>query len=501
MPLMSEPELRLLVVTDLHYVKAAENGCTLPERRCALGRVLLRKTLLRLKHDGVKPDVLILLGDLVDNGAAAGAREDMAELAEEARQAGIPVLALPGNHDRGAGFAEHFDCAPGLHEIGGYGFLIFNDNFGPDDVTTRREEDLALPGRVAAERPDLPLVALQHNPLHPAIANAYPYLPVNTEAILRSYEEAGVVLSLSGHYHAGQPASRLGTVTYGAAPALCEDPFRFWEVTLRGREVAVRAHALKLPVAGLADVHCHSEYAYCASTVNARDDIALARALGLGRLCLTEHAFQLYFDRKEAWSFRWQSDEALVKRALESGGGRMPEYRRFAQSFRSDFVRLGLEVDLCSDGRLLLDPRDAAGWDVIVGAVHAIPGFKKGETAQAEAERLFMEATEKLLAQPIHVLAHPFRFFRVAGLLEPAHLRGWLLDRLVRRGVAAEINFHINENDPAFFRECVRRGVRIALGTDSHDLAQVAELHPHLEVLKRAGVSPDQFDRVLFRPG
>lgn len=499
-PAMSEPELHLLVVTDLHYVEGAENGA-LPQRRCALGRVLLRKALLRLKHEGVRLDGLILLGDLVDNGMAEGAGAALAALADEARQAGIPVLALPGNHDGGADFGAHFDCAPGLHEIGGYGFLVFHDSIGPGDVTSRREEDLALPARVAAERPGLPLVALQHNPIFPSIESAYPYMPVNTEAIRRSYEAAGVVLSLSGHYHAGQAPSRRGAVTYATAPALCEDPFRFWEVTLRGRHVEMKEHALKLPVGGLSDVHCHSEFAYCATTVNAREDIAVSQALGLGRLCLTEHAFQLYFDKGEAWSFRWQTEPDLVRKALESRGGRMDAFKSLARTWRNDFVRLGLEVDLGADGRLLLDPRDAAGWDVIVGAVHAIEGSQNKGWSQDEAEGKFKEATERLLSQPIQVLAHPFRYFRRAKLREPESLYGWMAEQLARAGVAAEINFHVNENNPAFIRECVGRGVKIALGTDSHDLAEVAELHPHLEVLRQAGVLPDQFDRVLFRPG
>jgi histidinol phosphatase-like PHP family hydrolase len=67
--------------------------------------------------------------------------------------------------------------------------------------------------------------------------------------------------------------------------------------------------------------------------------------------------------------------------------------------------------------------------------------------------------------------------------------------------VAAEINFHTNENDPRFFRECVERGVKIALGSDSHDLAEVGEFYPHLEVLRKAGLSADRYRDILFWPG
>ena len=494
---MAENKLNLLVLADLHY---SRNPCPLPKRKSEWGRVLLRKALLRLKHRGMKPDVLVMLGDLIDNGNSPGAREELAGVAEEARASGLPLLVVSGNHDGRAVFDSCFSGGSCFQEIGGYGFLVFQDEFGEKGVTRRSEADMGLPGRIAAERPDLPLIALQHNPLHPRIESPYPYMPVNTTAILRGYAEAGVMLSLSGHYHAGQPPARIGGLTCYTAPALCESPFRFSFIRLEGRQVEVEELALKLEVPDLADAHCHSQYAYCATTVNAELDIALSRALGLGRLCLTEHTFQLYFDKEEAWSFRWQSEEAMVRDAWASRRGRMDEYRRFVQPLRSDFVRLGLEVDLYAEGRILVAPEDVQGWDVLVGGIHAIPGLQRKGSTQGETERLFRKAVEEMLAQPIHVLAHPFRYFRRSGFPEPVHLFGWLAERLARAGVAAEINFHTNENDPLFFRECVDRGVKIALGTDSHDLAEVGELYPHLEVLRRAGITEDQFPSVLFHP-
>ena len=108
--------------------------------------------------------------------------------------------------------------------------------------------------------------------------------------------------------------------------------------------------------------------------------------------------------------------EALAKRT-----GRMAEYRRFVSGLRSEFVHVGLEVDLGAGG-LLLAPEDAAGWDLLVGAIHGIAGRVEGLPSQQEAERLFLSELERLLAQPIDVLAHPFRFFRRANLTCPVHL-------------------------------------------------------------------------------
>ena len=486
---MSEPSLDLLVITDLHYARAAGEPPEAPGRRTFLGPLLLRKALLRLKHQGVAPGAIVLLGDLVDDGMANDAEEHWAAIAAEAHEAKMPVLAVPGNHDVDpARCARVFGCEPGLHEIGGYGFMVFHDRVAAGDVTTRPDEVLALPRKAALAKPGLPLVALQHNPLHPPIEAEYPYMLTNATEIMSAYKEAGVLLSLSGHYHPGQPGHAVDGTTYYTAPAACEAPFRFAWISLRGRHVAIREEALQMSAPGLADVHCHTEYAYCGTTVRAEDNIRVSRAMGIERLYLTEHTFQLYFEKKEAWSWRWQTDEAMVERAWTSGRGRMRDFRRFAEAVRQEAVSVGNEVDLRADGSLLLAEEDRQGWDIIVGAVHAIPAYRKGQTSQAETEKLFLRQTEGLLRQPIHVLAHPFRFFLREGLVRPVHLYGPVAAMLARSGVAAEVNFHTNQPDPRFLAECLARGVKLACGTDSHDLAEVGEFWPHLNVLRQAGV-------------
>jgi histidinol phosphatase-like PHP family hydrolase len=136
---------------------------------------------------------------------------------------------------------------------------------------------------------------------------------------------------------------------------------------------------------------------------------------------------------------------------------------------------------------------------LLIGGIHAIPDLGNGAT-QADTERLFLRDTERLLAHPIQVLAHPFRFFRRSKLQTPQHLYRPVARMLAARGVAAEINYHTNATDARFIEECVACGVKVALGTDSHDLAEVGELAPHLAVLRQAGVRPEDFPTVLYAP-
>ncbi|MHC4873087.1 MAG: hypothetical protein ACYTFY_14690 [Planctomycetota bacterium] len=103
-----------------------------------------------------------------------------------------------------------------------------------------------------------------------------------------------------------------------------------------------------------------------------------------------------------------------------------------------------------------------------------------------------------LLKHDIDVLAHPFRWYRRNGLDMPPHLFADLAEMLAGANVSAEINMHTNNPDPAFFKECIAKGVKIALGTDSHNLKEVAEITPHLRVLEAAGAGSEDLKSVLF---
>ena len=493
--------LDILVVSDLHYINETGQKSRHAVRQGGLGQVMLRKCLHRMRHLGIRPGLVMVLGDLVDNGLAPGVEQDLVELAATLKSMRLPALVVHGNHDGDPARFEALFGAPGLHEIGGYGFLVFNDAVAEGDFTTRKAADLALVDHLAATRPGLPLVVLQHNPMHPRVEDGgtYPYMLTNAQEVLDGYARAGVMLSLSGHYHAGQPPSTLGRLTAYTVPAVCEAPFAFAHVRLTGNKVEIQEHHLALDVPGLTDVHCHTEYAYCGTSVSAEACVELSTALGVGRVCLTEHAFHLYFDREAAWSYRWQTDTRMVQEAWRARSGRMDEYKHLVAPFRSERVALGLEVDLCADGQLLLAPEDAEGWDLFVGAIHAIPGYVRGQTTPAETEVLFLRETERLVACPIQVLAHPFRFFAREKMPVPTRLYPVVADLLAARGVAAEVNFHTNVPDPDFVRECVARGVKIALGSDGHDIVETGEFEPHLRVLERAGIGRGELSQVLYR--
>ena len=238
--------LDALVVSDLHYVRLAQHVPTIAKRRSELGRAMLRATFQRMQEGGIAIDLAIVLGDVVDDGKAVGAERDLTEIARELHSLGVPVLAVPGNHDGDLQrYGAIFGNGPGLFRVRDHGFYVFRDWIGPGDVTVRPPGAVRMPLQIAAQAPELPLVALQHNPLHPRIERDYPYMLVHAETVMDAYREARVVLSLSGHYHAGQAAHEVDGVTYYTVPALCEAPFRFAHLHLAGRSVQLHEYSLE----------------------------------------------------------------------------------------------------------------------------------------------------------------------------------------------------------------------------------------------------------------
>jgi histidinol phosphatase-like PHP family hydrolase/predicted phosphodiesterase len=486
------PDLCLLVLADMHYVHHAGPYEGVPERRTELGRELVRRVCDRAAQLA-DLDAVLVMGDLVDDGTKPGAAQDLAELQGELARPGLPVVVVRGNHDA----ALPVTGAPGETvqriTLGGYQLLVFSDPYAADDTMTRGAEALQAVRDLA---PDLPVLALQHNPLNPPIVSDYPFMPTNRDEIMAAYQEAGVLLSISGHYHPSQPVSREGGVAYVTAPALCEHPFRFLIVRGRGREIEIEEHRLALSddratPSPYVDFHCHTEFAYCRDDITAEEAVSRADEFGVRKLYLTEHSGQLYLGEEDYWAAAYLADPGIVARERRAGRGRMDAYRARVEPLRSERVGVGLEVEVDGAGGLTLLPEDAGGWDVLVGAVHVTPECLSARPDQARVEAEFLRFTEILVRSEVDILAHPFRLFRRAGLRVPEELFAPVAELLAEGGVAAEINFHTNEESPEFVAMCVERGVKLALGSDAHGLWEVGALWSHLDLLARLSAPPE----------
>ena len=433
--------LTILAMTDLHYLPRLREDRPEPSR---VYRLALEWTVraIREARRVSTPDVIVILGDLLEDGAAPGAEADAAALAAAVREAGLPVIVAPGNHDiEAARLLRLFGDHAGAHRIKGYLLYSFADSYAADNTCTRPRESIE---QFLDEPSSGPVIAIQHSPIYPPVdSSEYPYMPANVPEIMESYRRKNVLLSLSGHFHAGQaPAQKDGTTYLTCASLVCPavsvspDPGAGARGADRAQAASIgagaradrraRAHALRLLRGGRA------------SRAGARAD-RVARA----------ERRRVRGARGPALPFRGRllAPRARREPRRDPAGAEAREgpHRRVpvghGASSGPPSLAVGLEVECDRDGKLNLLDEDRAGWDVLLGALHWLPSNLPSKTP-AKFAASFMTVTEQLVSQGIHVLAHPFRIFQQEHIPVPAELHRPLARLLKehRRGRRGELS-------------------------------------------------------------
>ncbi|NLI61082.1 MAG: hypothetical protein GX375_06580 [Clostridiales bacterium] len=225
--------LNILILTDIHYMSRANHLCPKEERKTRLGLELIERVLNSVDISDI--DLILLLGDLVDNGDAPGVKEDIMDLYSVLKSTGKPIIVTPGNHDPDPQLVlDIFNDYEGLHDINGYQIVSFVDEYNEKDEAKRCMAKMeSVFSQVDAIRP---IIALQHNPIYPHIDRVYPYNLKNADDITKFYMEKEVLLSISGHAHWGIATTLKDDVGYLTCPALCERPYKYTVLSLKGKE-------------------------------------------------------------------------------------------------------------------------------------------------------------------------------------------------------------------------------------------------------------------------
>jgi len=484
--------IKIALIADLHY----DTVPSVPKRRGEIADILLLRTVHRLNRM-IKPDITVVLGDLLDRGDDPDAARLQGRLRQVLDVLESPVIVLPGNHDADVdAFYRDFERPPDFVDIKGYRLVPFLDPEEPDWNARRTECDLERMRRLRGGF-DGPIVALQHVPVFPPGMSECPYNYTNADEVIAAMRANAVNVALSGHYHEGMDLVRHDRLVFLAGPALCELPFAFLEVDLDGEDVRVRRHELRMNDAlGLVDAHIHTQFAYCSENMDIGRAMKLCDDFGLAGFGFSEHAEHLYFDLESC-----RSGEGL-KSGIESAreeDDRVGAYFEAARDAECPRDCVGFEVDVDFNGKLLIREEDRARAAYLIGSVHVLRELYAGGRDLDKACDEFLSRTERILAGGIRVLAHPLRVFRRAKVRAPESVFEPLVKLLLRYGAAAEINFHTNEPPPAFVKLCLDAGVKLALGTDAHNLCEVGEFAPHLALLESVGFNGELKD-ILIDP-
>ena len=484
------------VLADTHYDSATPTT----RRQTDLADVLLLRTVHRLNRF-LRPDAVFVLGDLLDRGEGPDGPRHRCKLRDTLQLLAAPVVIIPGNHDGDPqAFYRELPSPPESLAVGGTLVVPFLDPEEPGYNARRTENELSRLRSLRAAHQGT-LVTVQHVPLFPPGTHDCPYNYVNSDDVLGAMEGDGLTLAVSGHYHAGMPFHRQGRLGFAAAPALCESPFQFLELSIDDDRVETRVHQLAMPgTARLFDTHVHTPFAYCNEDMDFAKAVRLADAFGLAGLAFAEHSGHLYYDAQTYGEAHYLAPDS----SLHGSPNRDRTGDYLAQAAALDDptrVFVGIEADCDFAGHAVLRPEDRRWALPVIGAVHQLPELRKPEPDPDRAADQFLAVLDEFLRTGgMYSLAHPFRVFRRAGHPVPRRLFEPTVALLKAHGVPAEINFHTNEPPPPFVRLCLENGVRLTLGSDAHNLYEVGEFEPHLRLLKDCGADGDSADLLAPPP-
>lgn len=234
----------------------------------------------------------------------------------------------------------------------------------------------------------------------------------------------------------------------------------------------------------LTDFHLHTRLAYCSENMDVKKAVELEHLSGVKHVNFSEHSGQLYCSAETYWNNRFLWKE---RHAAEDRTG---EYHALIRSEAMPDCTFGAELDVDADS-IVSDVSGLKGFRI--GAIH----FLENNLSFEEKKLDFMRRLDALLDSGIDILAHPFRVFLKGGMPIPEDLFEPVAEKIVRAGVAAEINFHTNRPQPEFVKLVLKKGGRISFGTDSHNLYEAGYLKPHYEFCKELGIA-GKLDSVLL---
>ena len=242
--------LRIAQITDLHARGSILGESRHAQRLCRDVWTLLPLALERVAKAGV--DLLVLTGDLVDapdylcvwpnaevqDDDARRVLVDYQRLKAMLDQSCLRYLVLPGNHDADYLMWRVFGRGEDEFDLGGFRIARFIDHETDNHIPRRLGEDRARFETLTGQVDGPPQIHLQHYVITPTLNEGYPHTYADAADLLNRIRVCGrVVLSLSGHYHAGTEPISDGQCTYATGPAFCQQPHpvRLFNVSTGGQ--------------------------------------------------------------------------------------------------------------------------------------------------------------------------------------------------------------------------------------------------------------------------
>ena len=244
---MDTKTIRIVVFSDPHVMapellvsegEAWTNYISGQRKMVDYSQALFDEMVAKIK-DEIKPDLVLMTGDLTKDGEQLSHKYVISKL-DELRKVGIQTLVIPGNHDRGAqaqANAVSFDGASTTAvavadnnwfatQYANYGYgvpseresttltyacepieglVVIGIDSGTDGSLSSATLDWIVKKASAAQESGKRVIAMMHHPLIPHVANAESLAPTyvinDHDNIRKALIEAGIKVIFTGHFH------------------------------------------------------------------------------------------------------------------------------------------------------------------------------------------------------------------------------------------------------------------------------------------------------------
>jgi len=213
--------MKIAVIADLHF---SHDALELYWRVGHYADIFLGYA-IQLFNSRIKPDVVFLAGDILDNPIGTKALYKKIKKILEGLES--PYVIIPGNHDSHVDFYEVFGKYPDYVDINGFRIIPFDDPELPGFNAVRTDKDLARLQKNISEF-DGPIISLQHVPLIESDKNPCREHFTNADEIIEMIRNRNGGITIAGHAHPGVDEVIDNDGVYSiVVPAFCETPFKY----------------------------------------------------------------------------------------------------------------------------------------------------------------------------------------------------------------------------------------------------------------------------------
>jgi Icc protein len=226
--MLTNPSRTILHLSDTHILPTAADRLHGVDTLATL-----RRALARLEERGSRPDVILVSGDLANQGELESYKR-LRQVLDDARQRfGVPLLPAMGNHDARGPFREGLLGEAPSDEpyyyvawIGGLRIIVLDSTVPGAPYGQLDEPQLAwLRAELVTPAAEGSLVVLHHPPIPGPVPLINSLLLRNADALAGSIEGSDVLAVLAGHAHHPIAGAFAGVLCFAApATAYTVDP-------------------------------------------------------------------------------------------------------------------------------------------------------------------------------------------------------------------------------------------------------------------------------------